>query len=205
MFVAATLGVMDVLLVDASATALRLVSGLDAEGFRVSWVKTRAAAEHFLSERYVSGVVLEAVLNGESTVDLAPKIRARFPKAVIVFATCYPSIASARAAIHWGADNYLVKPVGADELATLLSRERARRTWRPFTLASVRVEYLREITARYTSLAEAARVLGLDRRSLRRMLERYGLRKSLAPTPSRPCAEDLGASEPVAARLEYGP
>jgi len=172
---------MDVLLADAGVAALRLRRELERYDFRVHPAQTRAEAEGVLDERVLTGVVLEAIIDGRSTLDLVRPIRARLPSVPIVFVTCYPSLASAQAAIRLGATDYVTKPVTAAQLAAMLLPGQASPLGTeepPFELPHVRREYILEIVSASKTLSEAARVLGLDRRSLRRMLERHGLRKA---------------------------
>jgi two-component system response regulator RegA len=97
----------------------------------------------------------------------------------VVIATAYPSVATAVRAIRLGAAAYLAKPTTAQQILEETDRPRAgvdresgdavewpsldRTIW----------EYLNQVFVAAGSMSAAARRLGLDRRSLRRMLSKY--------------------------------
>jgi two-component system response regulator RegA len=176
---------MEVLLADAGAAAARLRNDLESYGFRVHLAHSRADADEMIERHAWAGVtleamVLEAVVDGQLMLDLVQTIRSRYPAAPVVFVTCYACLEWAQAAIRLGATDYLTKPVTAAQLAAILragQREGAPAEQPPFDLPSVRRAYIFEILSASKTLSAAARVLGIERRSLRRMLERHGLRK----------------------------
>ena len=93
--------------------------------------------------------------------------------------TGYGSIATAIDALKRGAVHYLTKPADADEILAAFEQgdkpalpEDA--TARPMSLARVEWEYInRVLVACDGNLSEAARTLGLHRRSLQRKLTKY--------------------------------
>jgi two-component system, response regulator RegA len=88
-----------------------------------------------------------------------------------VIVTSRGAIASAVRAIQKGALNYLVKPVTGEQLLAALDADTTgMEDAQPMTLDRAVYEYLVQTVDATGSLAGAARNLGLDRRSLRRML-----------------------------------
>jgi ActR/RegA family two-component response regulator len=96
----------------------------------------------------------------------------------VAIATKYASISSAVRAMKMGAAIYLQRPVSATQLLTALDRadpgrfETIPAPERP-SLHRVRWERINSALDAAGSVAGAAQLLGLDRRSLRRMLNSY--------------------------------
>jgi len=98
----------------------------------------------------------------------------------LVVVTSFPSVASAFQLARIGVAGYFAKPVAA---ATLLQIVRSRSGEQPFgpddelpgwqSLNRAVWEYLSQVYVSAGSMAEAARRLRIDRRSLRRMLGKY--------------------------------
>ncbi|EYF06506.1 response regulator transcription factor [Chondromyces apiculatus] len=113
------------------------------------------------------------------------RLRALQPEAVIVMLTGYGDIPLAVAAVREGADTLLTKPVDADRLlreaATL--RDRPRSTTGPSSQqpASLNLDEMERETIRAALkqsggvVASAARLLGIDRRTLQRKLKKIGV------------------------------
>jgi two-component system, response regulator RegA len=119
-------------------------------------------------------LVMEASLGSYCTLALIPRLRAAHPSTHICVCTLFGSIRTAVSAIRAGATCFLLKPASADQILTAAQlREPApsdpiehptyhRAVW----------EYLQQCHELAGSTAEAARRLGLQRRSLRRMLQK---------------------------------
>ena len=91
----------------------------------------------------------------------------------IVVPTGYGSIATAVESVKLGATSYLTKPVDADQIVAAFDGtalpERATPTAQP--LARVEWEHIQRVLADCDgNLSQAARVLGIHRRSLQRKL-----------------------------------
>jgi DNA-binding NtrC family response regulator len=67
---------------------------------------------------------------GASGLDLLQRVRASWPDVQVVVMTGYGSVADAVTAMKAGAADYLIKPVGKDELYLILDRALERRTLR---------------------------------------------------------------------------
>jgi len=120
-------------------------------------------------------IVAELKIGGTCVLDHLDELRLASPRARLVIATAQPSIATAIRAVRSGVDAYLAKPVSAAlVLQTLASPQPATEdtlSWP--SLDRTIWEYLNHVVGVAGSLSEAARRLGLDRRSLRRMLAKY--------------------------------
>jgi two-component system, response regulator RegA len=93
--------------------------------------------------------------------------------AVVVVLTAHGSVAAAIAAIKQGATAFLCKPVGVASILTAARGapvEHALAPPQPMTLSRARWEYLSRAVVTEGSVTGASRRLGLQARSLRRML-----------------------------------
>jgi two-component system response regulator RegA len=112
-------------------------------------------------------------LPGKSGLELVKALRELDATTTIVVLTGYGSIATAVESVKLGAASYLTKPVDADQIVAAfdgtVSTERATPTAQP--LARVEWEHIQRVLADCDgNLSQAARVLGIHRRSLQRKL-----------------------------------
>lgn len=125
-------------------------------------------------------IVSEIKLGTCWMLDHLCSIKHRFQDCRVAVVTAYPSVASAVRAMKLGLDAYLAKPVTAAIVVAALGAlgggdagsDPALATVWP-TLDRTVWEYLNQVFSVAGSMSEAARRLGVDRRSLRRMLARY--------------------------------
>jgi len=109
-------------------------------------------------------------------VELVRALHALHPDIQLVVLTGYGSIATALEAVRAGAADYLTKPADADQIAAALLGKRAGRPRAPAvpTLERVQWEHIQRVLAEAGgNVSEAARRLGLDRRSLQRKLAKF--------------------------------
>jgi two-component system response regulator RegA len=102
------------------------------------------------------------------------------PKAAIIILTGYGSIATAMEAVRLGAKDYLTKPTDVARILEILQRDdildggEIRADPEPPTLERVEWEHIQRIlTDCDGNISEAARLLGMHRRSLQRKLQKY--------------------------------
>lgn len=103
------------------------------------------------------------------------------PPGKLVVITAYPSIATAVQFVKMGVAAYVTKPVSAPMLADVCladsrtdkESDQGCRSLSWPTLDRTIWEYISHVHVTAGSISEAARRLGLDRRSLRRMLAKY--------------------------------
>jgi len=163
---------------DVEALRERLARAFEARGFEVQSAATVAEAEARLAAETPEYVILDLRMPGGSGLDLVSKFRDADQATRIVILTGYGSIATAVEAVRRGAAHYLTKPADADEiLAALTGRppdETAAIPHKPMSLDQVEWEHINRVLLDCGgNVSEAARVLGLHRRSLQRKLSKY--------------------------------
>lgn len=133
-----------------------------------------AAAREFGPEL----AVVDLRLPGESGLDIVRALRGLDATIFILMLTGYGSIATALEAVKCGADDYLSKPVDADQIIAAYARagQAAPAAARPRVPSLGRVEWehiQRVLTDCGGNVSQAAKLLGLHRRSLQRKLSKY--------------------------------
>jgi two-component system response regulator RegA len=134
----------------------------------------------FARERSPDLVVVDLRMPGKSGLEVVQELRAADPSMTIIMLTGYGSIPTAIAATKLGAGYYLSKPADADQILTVYENLRvtpSNGTEAPDTvpsLARVEWEHLhRVISDCGGNISQAARLLGIHRRSLQRKLGKY--------------------------------
>ncbi len=119
--------------------------------------------------------LLDLKMPEENGLALIPRLRELLPELRIVILTGYGSIATAMEAVRLGAADYLTKPVDAGQIETALSGHRPASVDISIpSLDRVEWEHLQRILADCgNNISQAARLLGIDRRSLQRKLAKY--------------------------------
>lgn len=121
--------------------------------------------------------VVDLRMPGRGGLEVVQALRERLPQLRIVVLTGYGSIATAVEAIKAGAVHYLTKPAEADEIMSAFDRTSANveapAASQPPRLEEVEWEHLQKVlTDSGGNISEAARRLGMHRRSLQRKLAR---------------------------------
>lgn len=154
-----------------------LVSALEARGYDVSGVPDGAGALAVARRDSPEMAVVDLRLGEQSGLDVVRELKAIDPATIVVVLTGYGSIATALEAVRLGAAHYLTKPTDAGRILAAFSRGLSARprdlpTGTP-SLAQVEWEHLnRVLTDCSGNVSEAARELGMHRRSLQRKLAR---------------------------------
>jgi two-component system, response regulator RegA len=119
-------------------------------------------------------------LPGGSGVDLVHALKELDATTNVVVLTGYGSIATALESVRAGATTYLTKPVDADQIVAAFD-EPAASTAPPTgvpSLARVEWEHIQRVLADCDgNVSQAARLLGLHRRSLQRKLSKHPVRE----------------------------
>jgi two-component system response regulator RegA len=118
---------------------------------------------------------------GKSGLDLVKSLKAIDPATKIVVLTGYGSIATAIDAVRLGATYYLSKPADADDIVAAFARgdapplePPADHDYKAPSLARAEWEHInRVLSDAGGNISEAARRLGIHRRSLQRKLQKY--------------------------------
>jgi len=170
-----------ILLVDDDETLReRLARALRERGYDVRAAGDAAEAMRLVREDSPEMAVLDLKMPGPSGIDLLREIRAHDPATEVLILTGYGSIATAVEATKLGAVGYVPKPVDADELLAAFARQRgeapAQAAAPPETPSLARAEWehiQRVLSDCAGNISEAARRLGIHRRSLQRKLQKY--------------------------------
>jgi len=119
--------------------------------------------------------VVDLRMPGPTGLELVRELRALDPATKIVVLTGYGSIATAVEAMRLGATNYLPKPADADDiLAAFGGPSGTAIPTDPPSLARTEWEHINRVLSDCGgNVSEAARRLGLHRRSLQRKLQKY--------------------------------
>ena len=124
-------------------------------------------------------VLLDLKMPNLSGLDLIQDIKKVDPTITVIMLTGYGSIPTAMQALKLGADHYLAKPADADQILDAymeLSTDATQRhtpTIVP-SLARVEWEHIQRVLADCGgNISQAAKLLGIHRRSLQRKLSKY--------------------------------
>jgi len=173
------------LLVDDDAVfAAVLARALAARGFTVTNASDGAGALAIAREQAPPYAVLDLKLGAENGLALIPELLAARPGLRILLLTGYASIATAVEAIKRGAHDYLAKPVDADQVVQALLGDGNREAGQAPPehappLKRLEWEHIQRVMAESDgNVSEAARRLGLHRRTLQRKLSKRPVREA---------------------------
>lgn len=155
----------------------RLVRAFCDRGFLAQGAANVAEALE-RSEEAPELAVVDLRIGDESGLDVVRALLAKDPATRVVMLTGYGSIATAVEAMRLGAVHYLTKPADADQILTALARgstgESIAPGSEPLSLARAEWEHINHVLVSVAgNISEAARRLGLHRRSLQRKLAKY--------------------------------
>jgi two-component system response regulator RegA len=155
----------------------RLARAFRERGFEVREAEGAAAAEREALAAALDHAVVDLRLKDGSGLEVVRALLVRHPSAAVVVLTGYGSIATALEAVRRGARHYLTKPADADEILSALTEERPEAAAPPTrvpSLARVEWEHINRVLADCGgNVSQAARVLGIHRRSLQRKLAKF--------------------------------
>jgi two-component system response regulator RegA len=169
-----------ILVVDDDATFRgRLVRALASRGFDARGAASVDEAVALAAEDSPELAVVDLRMPGRSGLDLVRELKAIDATTRVVVLTGYGSIATALEAVRLGATHYLTKPADVDEI--LAAFERTKDAAAPVeiehevaSLARAEWEHIhRVLTDCNGNVSQAARLLGIHRRSLQRKLAKY--------------------------------
>lgn len=167
------------LIVDDDVTfRKRLVKAVGARGYVAHDAGSVAEALEVARRVKPQRVVVDLRMPGRSGLELISELIAMDPQVQIVVLTGYGSIATAVEAVRSGAIDYLQKPADTEQILSAFEREgeghaHAAAGETPPSLARVEWEHIQRILADCGgNISEAARRLGIHRRSLQRKLSK---------------------------------
>ena len=124
-------------------------------------------------------VLLDLKMPGWSGLDLIQDIKKLDSTIAVIILTGYGSIPTAMQALKLGADSYLGKPADTDQILAAyrelgaVSSEKSTPTTVP-SLARVEWEHIQRVLSDCSgNITQAAKLLGIHRRSLQRKLSKY--------------------------------
>lgn len=152
----------------------RLAHSLGRRGYDVHTAGDADAAVALALEVMPDYAVLDLKMPGDSGLVLIGRLKEDLPELRIIVLTGYGSIATALEAVRQGAMDYLTKPADADQIDRALRGQRAEAEVAAPSLDRVEWEHLQRVLQDCDhNISKAARILGLDRRSLQRKLAKY--------------------------------
>lgn len=162
---------------DDEAFRTRLVRALIARGLTVTGAAGYEEALVQAREDSPEWALVDLRLADGSGLDVVRELKTLDQSTLIVVLTGYGSIATAVHSVKLGAHDYLTKPVDADQiLAAFRAIDRSDDPPSPSAQPLARVEWehiQRVLVDCHGNVSQAARLLGIHRRSLQRKLMKY--------------------------------
>lgn len=157
----------------------RLAEAISERGYRTRTACNYEEAVRSIRDEAPELAVIDLKMPGKSGIELVRTIKDISPETKAVVCTGFGSIANAVEAIHAGAVNYVTKPADADEILAAFRKSEepdravAETDYQPVTLAEAEWEYIQQVLADCNgNISKAARLLGIERRTLQRKLKK---------------------------------
>lgn len=162
---------------DDAVFARTLARSFERRGYRVEVLPGPDLLDEAVARLRPTRAVVDLRLGGSSGLACVETLHRLDPVMRIVVLTGYASIATAVEAIKLGAANYLTKPANTDDIETAFARDggnaEAEIASRPTSIKTLEWEHIHQTLADSDfNLSEAARRLGLHRRTLARKLDK---------------------------------
>jgi two-component system response regulator RegA len=158
----------------------RLCRAFCARRWEAEYAQDGDHALKFVQDRSPDLVLVDLRMPGKGGIDVVQELRAVDSSMTIIVLTGYGSIPTAISAMKRGADHYLSKPADADQILAVYETLRSAVSGPPEapdtvpTLARVEWEHMQRVIADCDgNISQAARLLGIHRRSLQRKLSKY--------------------------------
>ena len=158
----------------------RLRRALEQRKWEASAVANGEEALAFARDHSPDLALVDLRMPGKQGLEVVEELRAMDQSMTIIVLTGYGSIPTAISALKGGADDYLSKPSDVDQILTayenLQSSEntRAEISGPVPSLARVEWEHMQRVISDCDgNISQAARLLGIHRRSLQRKLSKY--------------------------------
>lgn len=191
---AAQVGAASILLADDTAVLRdRLAMAMQSRGFRVLTAGNFDEAISVFSQSPTDLAVLDLRMPGKNGLELLRKLLDLKPDCRVMMLSGFGSIPASIDAVRAGAVNFLSKPADADDILSAFIRDKAPTVpegglaFPAPSLARNEWEHIHRVLADCGgNISEAARRLGIHRRSLQRKL-----RKRAPEDPKLPATDDL--------------
>ena len=154
----------------------RLATAIRSRGYDVRTAASSADAVREAEKDSPEMAVVDLRMPGGNGLELLRELRKHDPHTRVLVLTGYGSIATAVEAVRDGAVGYLPKPADADEILAALNGTHTTKAAGIDTPSLARAEWehiQRVLTDCGGNISEAARRLGIHRRSLQRKLHKY--------------------------------
>jgi two-component system response regulator RegA len=152
----------------------RLVRAMRARGFDARGAADYQAAVESARADSPELALVDLRLGHQSGVDLVRELKEADPSTVVVVLTGFGSIATAVESVKAGAATYLTKPADADQIVAAFDGVQPPEPVDTPSLARVEWEHIQRVLQDCgNNVSQAARTLGIHRRSLQRKLTRY--------------------------------
>ncbi len=158
----------------------RLAQALRERGFQVRTAGRYEEAVALAKVTAPNYAIVDLRMPGKSGLDLVRSLMEIDPATRILVLSGYGSISNAVDAIQLGAVNFVPKPADADDLIAAFQKGRrgdpgeATEGYQAPTLARTEWEHIQRVLSDTGgNISEAARRLGIHRRSLQRKLQRF--------------------------------
>lgn len=159
---------------DDEAFVKRLAKAMEKRGFAPETASSVAAGRAIAMARPPAYAVIDLRLEDGNGLDVVETLRERRPDSRIVVLTGYGAIATAVAAVKFGATDYLSKPADANDIANALLAKGAMMPpppENPMSADRVRWEHIQRVYEMCDrNVSETARRLSMHRRTLQRIL-----------------------------------
>lgn len=167
---------------DEQSTRHMLERAMTRRGFDTRVAASVGDAQGLIARERFDCALLDLKIHHDSGLELIAPLRAANPRARIILLTGYSSIPTAVAAIKLGADDYLCKPAGGEQLMMALVGEQADDSEEaylpeisdaPLSVNRLEWEHIQRVLAEYDgNISATARALGMHRRTLQRKLQK---------------------------------
>jgi two-component system response regulator RegA len=162
---------------DDAVFARTLARSFERRGYRVEMLDGPERLDEVADALQPDHAVVDLRLAGASGLVCVERLHQRNPATRIVVLTGFASIATAVEAIKLGATNYLTKPANTDDIEAAFARTegdaQADLSTRPTSIKTLEWEHIHQTLADTGfNVSEAARRLGLHRRTLARKLDK---------------------------------
>ena len=151
----------------------RLVRAMRDRGFAATGAADHASALAAARQDSPELALVDLRLPGQSGLTIVRDLKALDPATVVVVLTGYGSIATAVDSMRLGAASYLTKPTDAERIVAAFNGNLANDATDVPSLARVEWEHIQRVLSDCEgNVSQAARMLGLHRRSLQRKLSK---------------------------------
>ncbi len=171
---------MTILIVDDDAPFVRVLGrSLDRQGYEVITAVTVASAKAVIDDASLDFAVVDLHLDGDSGFEVLEYLAAHSPLTRAVLLSGYATPASAVRAMKLGAVDCLAKPVDVEAVVQALTGGESAARALPDAIMDPAEVRLQHVLAHWEkndrNTMQTAKLLGMHRRTLQRILKRAGV------------------------------